>query len=95
LKIKAIELSKKAEKQVKKLPKHIKSKLALWARSVLAEGLDVVRRNSSFHDEPLSGAKKGIRSIRLNKQWRAEYIIEKRDGRVIIVVEVHPHEYKK
>jgi proteic killer suppression protein len=90
----AIELSKKAEKQVKKLPKHVKSKLDLWARSVLTEGLDIVRRNPSFHDEPLSGPKKGIRSIRLNRQWRAEYCIENREGKVIIVIEVHPHDYK-
>ncbi len=57
-------------------------------------GLESVREIKSFHDEPLKGKRSGQRSNRLNKSYRAIYVIN-RDGGVEIVEvqEVNKHEY--
>lgn len=57
-------------------------------------GLESVRKIKGFHDEPLKGKRSGQRSIRLNKSYRAIYVIN-RDGGVEIVEvqEVNKHEY--
>jgi proteic killer suppression protein len=56
--------------------------------------LESVRKIKGFHDEPLKGKRLGQRSIRLNKSYRAIYVID-RDGGVEIVEvqEVNKHEY--
>ena len=83
-----------AKKQIKKLPVYIKVKLLDWAKSVERDGLREVRKMKSYHDEPLQGERKGQRSIRLSKSYRAIYREEK-DGTInlIIVEEVNKHEY--
>ncbi|STX81627.1 Plasmid maintenance system killer protein [Legionella busanensis] len=52
------------------------------------------RKSPGWHDEPLKGERAGQRSIRLNKQWRAIYILKK-DSTIefIEVMEVTPHDY--
>lgn len=47
-----------------------------------------------IHDEPLKGKRQGQRSIRLNKAYRAIYIINK-EGVIhfVEVEEVNKHEY--
>ena len=42
-------------------------------------GLRETRKIKGYHDEPLQGDRKGQRSIRLNKAYRAFYIV-KEDG---------------
>lgn len=78
----------------KKLPKHIVAKLAAWVDAVGHYGLSEVRKISGFHDEPLKGARKGQRSIRLSKSYRAIYVINK-DGQmeVVEIIEVSKHDY--
>ncbi|MGH1469309.1 MAG: hypothetical protein ACRBBP_10615 [Bdellovibrionales bacterium] len=46
-------------------------KLLSWVEAVELKGLRQIRRLSGFHDEPLKGKRKGQRSIRLNKAYRA------------------------
>lgn len=89
-----VKLSPKVLKQLKKCPQHIGIKLQLWANQVRTSGLRHAQTIKGFHDEPLRGSKKGRRSIRLSKQWRAEYIITE-EGKIefILVLEVHPHDY--
>ena len=84
----------KARKQIKRLPVYIKVKLLDWAKAVEADGLRKVRKMKGYHDEPLKGERKGQRSIRLSKAYRAIYR-EENDGTVnlIIVEEVNKHEY--
>jgi proteic killer suppression protein len=55
---------------------------------------EATRRVAGFHDEPLKGKRRGQRSIRLSRQWRAIYEI-RTDGRTqfISVEEVTPHAY--
>ena len=66
----------------------------LLPKPVNKAGLEETRKRPGWHDEPLLGERKGQRSIRLNKQWRAIYII-KSNGTIefVEVTEVMPHEY--
>ena len=82
-------LSKLVQKQVKKAPEHVKNKLKYWITQLDDYGIDVVRKIPGFHDEPLKGKRKGQRSIRLSKSWRAIYKIVDN----ILIIEVNHHDY--
>ena len=87
-----IKLSSKAQKDLKKTPKVIIEKLFDWIKTVQTIGLLEARKITGFHDEPLKGKRKGQRSIRLNKQWRAIY--KELNGYIEIeILEVSPHVY--
>ena len=89
-----VQLSRLAEKQLKRTPAYIRVKLARWIAQVLSHGLAQVRQQPGYHDEPLKGKRKGQRSIRLNKQWRAIYTEDARgDLHLITIEEVNPHDY--
>lgn len=81
-------------KQLRKLPSFVVDKLLAWAKSVELKGLREIRKIPGYHDEPLHGDRKGQRSIRLSKAYRAIYT-EAHDGTVNLVVieEVNKHEY--
>jgi proteic killer suppression protein len=91
--IKTVVLSKKAVKDIKKVPLYIKIKLDEWTQAVSLLGLEEVRKNSGYHDEPLKGDRFGQRSIRLNKAYRAIYIIKKEYAEFILIEEVNKHDY--
>lgn len=87
-------LSKKAEKQVKTLPLHIKEAVFLWVKTVEKIGLFETRKCSSYHDEPLKGLRLGQRSVRLNRAYRLFY--EETSDKIeitIVVIEVNKHAY--
>ncbi len=69
-------------------------KLQAWIEAVESEGLELVRRVPGFHDEPLHGPRRGQRSIRLSRSYRAIYELWA-DGEIefISVEEVRKHEY--
>ena len=81
-------------KKIKKLPAHIRDKLQNWVRDVELLGVAATRKRKGYHDELLKGKRKGQRSIRLSRSWRAIYREEK-DGMInlIIVEEVSKHDY--
>jgi len=85
-------LSKTAQKQLKKIPTHIRNNFHIWAGQVEMLTIQEIRKISGYHDEPLFGSKKGQRSIRLSRAYRAFYI-EKEDKITIKVIEVNKHEY--
>ena len=87
-----IVIFKFAEKQLKKIPQAINESLRYWAETVERTGIRETRKLSGYHDEPLKGSRKGQRSIRLNKAYRAIYI-ETVEGIEITVIEVNKHEY--
>ena len=97
--IKRVLLGKRARKQLKKVPKYVAEKLAGWVSTVEEMGVEDARKIPGYHDEPLLGARKGQRSIRLSISYRAIYEIEKdtRDGdepvEFVSVNEVIKHEY--
>lgn len=87
-------LRKKLEPSLKKLPKHIITKLTAWINAVAHDGLSEVRKIPGYHDEPLQGDRKGQRSIRLSKSYRAIYIIDKAGQMEIVeIIEVNKHDY--
>ena len=87
-------IAKDARKALKKLPFYVIKKLILWAQSVARNGLDEVRKLPGYHDEPLKGQRKGQRSIRLSKAYRAIYVV-KIDNSIefVSVEEVNKHDY--
>lgn len=92
--IRSVRLSVKA-KHLRKLPKHIVTKLMLWTEAVESDGLEEVRKIPGYHDEPLDGAREGQRSIRLNDAYRAIYVVRENEVEVQFadVIEAHKHKY--
>jgi len=84
----------KVEKQLRKVPGFVVDKLLAWAKSVELKGLREIRRIPGYHDELLKGDRRGQRSIRLTKAYRAIYS-EEHDGTINLVVieEVNKHDY--
>ena len=85
-------LNKKAQEQIKKLPAHVANKIQRWAEQVEALGIEMIRKQPGYHDEPLKGTRVGQRSIRLSKAYRAFYV-EHEDMIIIEVIEVNKHDY--
>lgn len=79
-----------------KVPVYIAVKLKAWVDDVEKRGIKEVRKTKGYHDEPLRGKRKGERSIRLSKSYRAMYLIKK-DGSIefVSIEEVNKHDYKK
>lgn len=92
MKIYKVQLTKQVEKELEKLPQYIVLKLAAWIEDVGIKGISEVRKLPGYHDEPLKGQRKGQRSIRLSKQYRAIYVIFENIA-LIKVLEVNKHEY--
>jgi proteic killer suppression protein len=92
--INVVILSKRAKLDLKSVPIYIRRNLLAWVSSVETEGLEEIRKIPGYHDEPLKGNRVGERSIRLNRSYRAIYII-KDDGTIefLEVLEVNKHDY--
>jgi len=87
-------ISNKLEKKLKKLPQHILVNLKAWVENVSFLGLEAVRKVPGYHDEPLKGARSNQRSIRLSRNYRAIYSVQRIHAKAIIIIkEVSNHEY--
>ena len=86
-------ISKRAKKDLKKVPLYIAVKLQAWVNNIEVEGLEEVRKIPGWHDEQLSGKRQGQRSIRLSKSYRAVYVIKKAHIEFVSIEEVHKHGY--
>jgi proteic killer suppression protein len=82
--IKAVVLTERAKKNLRAVPTQALDK---------AISVEEVRKISGFHDEPLKGKRKGQRSIRLNRAYRAFYVVSKGAVAFVSVEEVNKHEY--
>jgi proteic killer suppression protein len=91
--IQRVEITRRAEKQLRKLPRHIVDNLAIWVAAVEFDGLEEVRRLPGYHDESLKGDRAGQRSIRLSRSYRAIYEIRTDTARFVSVEEVSKHDY--
>ena len=82
------------KKVLKTIPIHIVRNLQRWVLQVEMMGINEIRKIPGYHDEPLKGKRKGQRSIRLSKAYRAIYV-ESQSGGInnIEIVEVTKHEY--
>ncbi len=92
--IRRLEVTRRAEKQARRLPVHVSEKLWAWVYLVMEIGLEEVRKIPGFHDEPLVGRRRGMRSIRLSRAYRAMYRLV-RDGNIelVSIEEVSKHDY--
>jgi proteic killer suppression protein len=91
--IRKVEISALAKKQLGKLPLHIAVSLQNWIEDVEDRGLNEVRRIPGYHDEPLRGKLKGLRSIRLSKAYRAYYGVIESEIQFVRIEKVDKHEY--
>lgn len=89
-----VAVTRSAEKQLKRVPAHIRAAVYLWVESVERLGLAKVREIPGYHDEPLKGQRLGQRSVRLNRAYRLFYEEDQRGQTVVVtVIEVNKHEY--
>ena len=92
--IHTVAISVTALKQLQIVPVHIAGKLYTWIKQVRLLGLSETRKIKGYYDEPLKGDRDHQRSIRLNKAYRAIYVIKK--GKTIKfaeIKEVNKHDY--
>jgi proteic killer suppression protein len=92
--INRVELSAGAKKDLRRVPAPVLKKFRAWIDDVEFNGVEEARKRPGYHDEPLKGERRGQRSVRLNRSWRAIYEI-KGDGNVefVEVKEVNHHDY--
>jgi toxin HigB-1 len=89
-----VRLAAQAKSDLKNIPLHLLVKLDAWVKLVSKFGLREVRKRSGYHDEPLKGVRFGQRSIRLNKAYRAIYVLGSEGVLEFITVEeVNKHDY--
>jgi len=81
------------EKDLMKTPKALVIKFQKWVDDIEKYGLEEVRKVRGWHDHALKGDRIGQRAIYLNKKWRAVYVIQGTEVKIVKVIEVHPHEY--
>ena len=92
--IRRVEITRRVERQARRLPVGVFRKLKTWTHLVEEIGLEEVRKIPGFHDEPLVGRRRGMRSIRLNRAYRAMYrVVADGDGELVSVEEVSKHGY--
>jgi len=88
---------KAVDKRLRRIPQEIARKFMFWVALVEESGVWEVRKYKGFHDEPLKGRRRGQRSVRLSRAYRAIYV-EHTTGKVemiemIEVLEVNKHDY--
>jgi proteic killer suppression protein len=88
-----VRLSRRAQKDLMTVPRHVAIKLGAWVDDVTVRGLEEVRKVPGYHDEPLKGRRAGQRSIRLSRAYRAIYEIRVDDVTFVSVEEVNKHDY--
>lgn len=93
--ITAVRSSKRARKSLEKAPRQVIQAYATWERTVREIGLDQTQKIPGYHDEPLQGKLRGLRSFRLSLGYRGFYRIIKESIEFVMVEEVNKHDYKK
>jgi proteic killer suppression protein len=88
-----VAITRLAQKQLRKVPQHVKDNLMIWVMAVEHDGLEEVRKAPGYHDEPLKGDRSGQRSIRLSRSYRAIYEVKREMVTFASVEEVSKHDY--
>lgn len=91
--IQRVAISKRARKDLTRVPEYIARNLKYWIEAVETDGLTKVRKVPGYHDEPLYGPREGQRSIRLSRSYRAIYEIKSAEIEFVSVEEVNKHQY--
>jgi len=91
-----VEVSKRAERSLAKVPRQVAAKFLYWRRQIEEHGLETVRKLPGYHDEPLQGKLKDYaRSIRLALGYRAYYRVIGTAVKCVLIEEVNRHDYKE
>ena len=85
-------IKKRAKKDFDKAPIEIKNAFIDWIAFMKKSKDDYEMRFKRFKDEALKGKLNGLRSVRLNKQWRV--IFEETSQTIITIERITPHEYR-
>jgi proteic killer suppression protein len=85
-------LKKQALKDYDKAPYYIKEAFDLWIDFMGVHQDNLFLRMKRYKDEALKGKLKGLRSVRLNKQWRV--IFEENSQTIVTIERITPHEYR-
>ena len=94
--IKRVEVTKRAERSLRKSPRQVAAKFLYWKLQVQEHGLELVMKIPGYHDEPLTGKLKGyVRSVRLALGYRAYYRVIGDIAKCVLVEEVNHHDYKE
>lgn len=87
-------LSKGAQKDIKKIPRHILIFFDLWVEIIETEGYPAMQKIRGYRDHSLKGERHGQRSSSLNKSWRIIYHLDVEINLLTVeVLEVTNHEY--
>lgn len=86
--------SKKAEKAIDKLPRHILEKYEFWRSVVQSSGPEGLKKFAGFKDHALKGEWGGHRSSYLNDAFRVIYWVEA-DVIRVNVVDINHHDYRR
>ena len=90
-----IQEHRRVEKQLSgTVPMEILKCYEKWKDIVALSGPPGLRAIKGFHDESLSGERKGHRSSRLGLQWRVIYRVEAA-VLLILVIQVTAHDYRR
>ncbi|MFN7684732.1 MAG: hypothetical protein ACK5QT_04895 [Oligoflexia bacterium] len=90
-----VQLSRRAEKSLYDVPKHVAVNFFVWRREVETHGIEETRKLAGYHDEPLKGRLKGIRSVRLGRGYRAYYRMLTGQVKVVLLEDINKHDYKQ
>ena len=91
-----VTLSKKAEKDLRKIPRNISILFDLWVQTIEEDGYEAMKKRRGYRDHKLIGDRAGQRSSSLSRSYRVIYDLnENFEVLIIEVLEVNKHEYKK
>ena len=89
-----IEEHRRVDKQVASVPNEVLKRYEKWKDIALISGPPGLRLIKGFHDEALSGRRKGYRSSRLGLQWRVIYRVIPEEL-LFQVASITAHEYRR
>lgn len=89
----SVTISKQAQKELKKIPRHILIQFDLWVEIIETEGYKAMQEIKGYKDHPLIGNRKGQRSSYLSRSWRVIYSLTKEHVIHINLLEVNHHDY--
>jgi toxin HigB-1 len=89
-----VTITKHAQKDLKKIPRHILVQFDLWVEIIEAEGYKSMQKIKGYYDHALVGDRKGQRSSYLSRSWRVIYTLDDKTNSINVeVLEVNHHDY--
>jgi proteic killer suppression protein len=89
-----VTITKHAQKDLKKIPRHILVQFDLWVEVIETEGFKVMQKIKGYNDHALVGDRKGQRSSYLSRSWRVIYTLDDKTKSINVeVLEVNHHDY--